>query len=325
MATVSWVHPSTRDMVIDYLAGIDAERERFLRHAGPEGIALALSSAGGSEGNRTRPLLKTASDWQQMAARTKEIFATSSERGAVLAAINAAVAKTAEEVDPLLVSLIEEALPVLVAHWNSSDEPMSPMLLERFYKCSLALEPLPASPRLGSTWDFYLAQAIGLADEVTPESAADAAAWVTLAGLLAKYEPRFLMVHNRTTRVVAVLSACLKSVREWAEALEDLLEEEDYEDEDGHVFPVEPDSEEAYDLRLIEAVEEFLEAVESAQPESLQGFQSLRDDLETHRAVREARRDRSESYIEPEDDDDGAGRINRYESEPSVQAIFRDL
>src|SRR3954465_11445184 len=63
---VTWVHPSWRDLVISELARDDGLRRRFLRHCGVDGAALAVSSGGGSNGDRVRPLLTEDADWDAL-------------------------------------------------------------------------------------------------------------------------------------------------------------------------------------------------------------------------------------------------------------------
>jgi hypothetical protein len=63
---VTWVHPSWRDLVISELARDSELRRRFLRHCGVDGAALALSSGGGSDGARVRPLLTEDADWDAL-------------------------------------------------------------------------------------------------------------------------------------------------------------------------------------------------------------------------------------------------------------------
>ena len=60
------MHPSWRDLVIESLAEDPAERCRFLRRCGVDGAAVALSTEGGSAGERQRPLLKEDADWDAL-------------------------------------------------------------------------------------------------------------------------------------------------------------------------------------------------------------------------------------------------------------------
>src|SRR4051794_27688522 len=62
-----WVHPSWRDLVIEYLVGNAAERAHFLEHMSIHGILLAISGGGGAEGTREFPLLVDAKDWSLLA------------------------------------------------------------------------------------------------------------------------------------------------------------------------------------------------------------------------------------------------------------------
>jgi hypothetical protein len=50
--SVTWVHPSWRDLVIEELIEDPADRQKFLRASSIEGVLLAISIAGGSAGER---------------------------------------------------------------------------------------------------------------------------------------------------------------------------------------------------------------------------------------------------------------------------------
>lgn len=70
------MHPSWRDLVIDELAADQSARAAFLARCGPDGLLLALSSAGGTAGERALPLLHTDADWDVLAQRLHELAPT---------------------------------------------------------------------------------------------------------------------------------------------------------------------------------------------------------------------------------------------------------
>ena len=91
---IRWVHPSVRDLVIDFLHANDREHERFLRSGGAESITLALSVGGGVEGEREMPLLKSPDDWIAATDRVCELLrGTTPDRNTVLATL-ASLAET---------------------------------------------------------------------------------------------------------------------------------------------------------------------------------------------------------------------------------------
>jgi hypothetical protein len=71
---VTWVHPSWRDLVIDQLSDDKGERETFLRRSALDGLLLALSTAGGAEGERLLPLMREDRDWDAIADRLAQLI-----------------------------------------------------------------------------------------------------------------------------------------------------------------------------------------------------------------------------------------------------------
>jgi hypothetical protein len=68
-ASVTWIHPSWRDLVIDDLAADGWARRRFLERSSLDGLLLALSTGGGTAGERSLPLLQADEDWDTIADR----------------------------------------------------------------------------------------------------------------------------------------------------------------------------------------------------------------------------------------------------------------
>jgi len=59
-----WIHPSIRDLVINFLIESKTERHNFLRSCSISGVSLAISVGGGGEGTRLVPLLLEAVDME---------------------------------------------------------------------------------------------------------------------------------------------------------------------------------------------------------------------------------------------------------------------
>jgi hypothetical protein len=72
-ASVTWIHPSWRDLVIEDLATDGWARRRFLERASPDGLLLALSTGGGAAGERSLPLLQADEDWDTIGDRLHEL------------------------------------------------------------------------------------------------------------------------------------------------------------------------------------------------------------------------------------------------------------
>jgi len=73
----SWVHPSWRDLVIEYLSASTQERRDFLAQSSIYGIMLAISG-GGATGRRAFPLLLEPEDWAALESATSKFVATAS-------------------------------------------------------------------------------------------------------------------------------------------------------------------------------------------------------------------------------------------------------
>lgn len=70
--SIDWIHPSCRDLAIDKLSADVFARRNFLKKCDKRGLHLAVSLGGGSEGNRSYPLLQDEQDWSTVADRFLE-------------------------------------------------------------------------------------------------------------------------------------------------------------------------------------------------------------------------------------------------------------
>ncbi|HWF73253.1 MAG TPA: hypothetical protein VG186_07910 [Solirubrobacteraceae bacterium] len=190
--TVSWVHPSWRDLVIDHLSSDDDARTHFLRHCAVHGALLALSSAGGPGGRRERPLLKCDADWDALTDRLYDLapeFEQAEEIG-VLEALRSPRGRRDTPDRAEAEALSRAVLARLAGVWKASRAPIALPLLEAWLAAGERLSPPPPVPDLGVTWAELLpAAAPDLSDRASLERFAD---WLTLADLVGAYDPAVL-------------------------------------------------------------------------------------------------------------------------------------
>ena len=193
-ASVTWVHPSWRDLVIDELAADDRARGDFLRACCIQGAALALSTAGGRAGERALPLLRRDADWDALADRLAAVMPEldAPETTLILDALTEAAASAPNEVRAELDALAGETLGRIGAAWQAAGSAVPIGLLAAWLPLAAALRPPLAipTPAVAATWidllpseapDFAATGQIGALDD-----------WLALAELLAEYAPETL-------------------------------------------------------------------------------------------------------------------------------------
>jgi hypothetical protein len=189
-ASVAWVHPSWRDLVIDELAGDAAARRAFLRACGVHGIVLALSTAGGAAGTRSLPLLVDSQDWDALADRIAALVdeLEAPEVTMLLSALDEARAAAPDE-GPALAG---EMLGQLARLWSRDAEPVPIGLLGAWFDLAAKLDESPQPPSAAPTW-------FDLVPSGVVDVAADAVAfddWTALVELLAEHAPGALEAYG---------------------------------------------------------------------------------------------------------------------------------
>ncbi len=114
-----WVHPSWRDLVIEHLAAHRLQRQRFLEKSSFYGIALALSTAGGSLGERVFPLLIELNDWMSLTNNIQAIIASanSSQVEKLLVILAGAQKYHTEKYQQEILSLVTASVSKLETSW----------------------------------------------------------------------------------------------------------------------------------------------------------------------------------------------------------------
>lgn len=261
MTLIEWTHPSVRDLVIDHLMTYEPARFDFLQKASVGGVVLALSTAGGSEGSRDLPLVRTDNDWQGLGARIAELIADASpsEQETLLAAFEAPIRHSeGQPYRASLVGLLAGTLAVLRGIWNASPTKIRAEALRLYTSLSEVTRPLEPLPDLFPTWSAAVERA-GLAvaleaeqDDEEENEFEDPSAllalsnWLALARLIARNEPRLLRSVKITTKYESVVRKALKPARGWLQELH--VPMQDYDSTSGEPAGLSDDEEELLGL-----------------------------------------------------------------------------
>lgn len=191
---IEWVHPTWRDLVIGMLIADHDARLRFLRRCGVHGVELALSTAGGSAGERRLPLVRSDKDWDALGDRLYELAAELDAHDliAALAALTVALDDLAGT--PAIrregTALSEALLARLAGLWSMSATPIAVDLLDAWLNLGRRLQPHPAPPELTVTWAALLPiRTPSCDDRAALERFAD---WLVLCELLRGYDDAVL-------------------------------------------------------------------------------------------------------------------------------------
>jgi hypothetical protein len=211
-ASVTWVHPSWRDLVIDELAADDRARSDFLRACSIHGAALALSTAGGSTGERALPLLRQDADWDALGDRLATILPElhPPETTLLLAALSEANTSAPTDARVELDALAGETLSRLGAAWHAA-VPVG--ILAAWVLVAAGLGEPPALPTVAvaATWidalpptapDLTVTGQIGALDD-----------WLALAELLTAHAPEMLQRFDFPASQTATLRAIIAAAR----------------------------------------------------------------------------------------------------------------
>lgn len=153
--SVTWVHPSWRDVAIEALAADEEQRQRFLHACEVDGLALALSVAGGAAGARSLPLLVTDADWDALADRLHEVLRAGSDEDVVrlLDVLEAALAAPlGERAEAEVVALAEHALDMAGRRLDERAPPAPVDLLVGWLELGTAVGQAVVHPAVIGAW-----------------------------------------------------------------------------------------------------------------------------------------------------------------------------
>jgi hypothetical protein len=329
-ARYAWTHPSWRDVVIEHLMHHPADRQRFLRTCSLAGIELALSSSGGRRGERERPLLRSAKDWQMLRERVLQLvlLVGSDEHRLLLTWLWEVLASASTGNEEASQALARDLLPAVVTAWNRAAEPIDYYALRAFYGASALVTPQVRGPLLDVTWNA----AVTRLDEALAEPGDCFKLSPALAFflLVKDNEPRYLRrrwgVRDdiRLRRIAAVIDDLLVQARgvlaETADA--DAADDLDVE----HVVAVSAEASEAGELIVrLQALDPAWDPDGETKTELIQCIHQL-DEWVDSRVVA----DRAETVAVADEEDERAGRDAGEQSgghhQPfELDALFADL
>jgi hypothetical protein len=193
-ASVTWIHPSWRDLVIDELAADDQARRAFLHACSIQGAVLALSTGGGRSGTRALPLLHQDADWDALTDRLVTLLPQleASETTLLLDALNEAVDVAPESARVEIAALANETLNRLDVAWQTNGSSVPVGLLAAWLALARELPEPPAIPAvpIAATWiDLLPTERPDLA---AAEQVAELDEWLALAELLSAHAPELL-------------------------------------------------------------------------------------------------------------------------------------
>lgn len=190
--------------MIEHLRTSHSMRKEFLRSCGLAGVQLALSEAGGSVGERRRPLLVDSEDWNLVAAAIPRIVEKSDTAASeILCHLVHLLSRNGEDeqLNETLASdqfqkFLRHVLTCLGDRWNQLEGPESASVLGAYFELSEQLMPFPQSPRLDLLWERTQENArlvVSGDSELTLKGSIDSImSLIELVDILERNEPRFL-------------------------------------------------------------------------------------------------------------------------------------
>jgi hypothetical protein len=217
---VTWVHPSWRDLVIEELVRDPAGRQTFLRASSIEGILLAVSTAGGSSGERVLPLLRADEDWDALSDRLAVLMADLDEPEITRLYVALAEAQATLPSDDRreLDALASYALRLVVRRWNRDHGVIPVGLLASWFELAEGLHDPPDPPEFAPTWIELVPT-----DRIDPNSRSDLARfddWTAFSELLSEHAPEALAAFGFPDKHLEAIGAFVEDVGAIDPALE---------------------------------------------------------------------------------------------------------
>jgi hypothetical protein len=204
--SVTWVHPSWRDLLIEEVARSPDERRRFLERTGLDGVLLALSVGGGATGERSFPLLPDDGDWDTLTERVYSLVPELDDTDTLrlLASLAEAVAYEPDRrLQAEAEALATAVLSGVCRSWNAKDAPIPVALLEAWFRLAAQVGDPPNAPDVTPTWIELLP--VEQIDTYAPSELARLDDWLATAEVLAAYAPATLQELGFPDRQAAIL------------------------------------------------------------------------------------------------------------------------
>ncbi|QMV19321.1 hypothetical protein GOB94_11985 [Granulicella sp. 5B5] len=204
---IDWVHPSYRDLIIDQLMNNRTMRLRYLKVGGLNAVNLAISQVGGSEGNRSFPLLPDEESWLVLSETVDHAIRsmTAFEVDRLLTAIAGSLKESGQS-NPGVRDFSRTVCIALKARWDVQKKSLKSSILKNFYELSVLADTDVPSPELRDTWNKSwrpLADALSAYESWGRSLDGDVAAeFAEMLEVLYENEPRFLKRIGFETEIV---------------------------------------------------------------------------------------------------------------------------
>ena len=328
---VSWVHPSVRDLVIEYLMSHAEARADFIRKADIDGMLLALSTAGGATGSRTIPFLRSDDDWRAAQTRLSELL-TAADQGddfRVLSSLQTTVQSAPDDRERDALLLLSSALESLRTKWSAGAQVVVTRSLQTYCSLSELLRPLHPLPEFAATWDRVASRGQASAEEIIAQADEEwfwlsrVNEWLSLASLIRRNEPRFLRQRSFDD-VAPLLAGLVERCGRWVESLNrpggDSSDDSD---------PEALDDDSQGDLDALQEMEKTFNYFDALFPQLANAVEQVEARRSQATELRENINARYQEWLEPVDPDDFDWDEDRAEDDEeeefSVAAVFADL
>lgn len=299
----SWVHPSWRDLMIEYLSTHTLDRHNFLAHCTVPGIMLSLSTAGGRLGERQTPLLQEGEDTNKLLATFQRVILAANYK--VLETLTATLCQASTEAArpedkaqrARMNSFLKNTLAIVSSAIDANSDGVTKEFLGNSYRLAQLLNVKP-NFRPDATWEYYRKELKNSLNKNYMDSVrSDFYDLVHLARTLEKNDPNYLIrigypesLIDLYTEVLAVLDNEIDST---TDEIDDLDEDESSE-KNGEFA----DWEAAVKLLAENAPSNLASEVETTS----RRISSLSEDLSTREE--EAQREKERAKEEDDDDED---------------------
>ena len=201
---LQWIHPSWRDLVVEHLMNHQSKRAKFLSRCGLDGLRLALSTGGGSSGERSIPFLQSESDWISFQSRIGDIAkcANYELQQNTLRLLSETLRSDDLKANSTNSSRVKNLsfnfLTSLKDNWDSDGKVISKEGLEAFYELSTRINLLVPSPLLQETWNEAWSSFTRLMQNADDASVLRDAIvkLIPLLTIILRNEPRWLVLKN---------------------------------------------------------------------------------------------------------------------------------
>jgi hypothetical protein len=334
---LDWIHPSVRDVVIEYLMNHDVERQRFLQTAAPSGLVLALSSAGGRKGERSLPFLKHDRDWDALRTRYLQLAVElgADEQLALIRGLLSPLRQPGQIVSDAerdrMRTIAGQALEEIRRSWDTRRERVSVRTIRAYYDLSVSALIYVASPQLDSSWNSAVADLrLAISSEELWSDLSAPSLLLELAEVLTENEPRYVRVVGWPLAAKSLFEAVLGVIEERSSSLRHLqpVDDEwvDLGDDQSVRVPVEPSSDEQDETEWLEAAFEVLRRVSTIGMLEQRFIEPLESTCSEHLEVRHKRQRRwNEEGSKVRDDDDYKSPRSQGAGDFDLDDFFADL